>query len=49
MDSRNYYSLAHSTLEIVKEQPKSLVGGTLKEYQVKIVVIIWSLTHCLKK
>eukprot|EP00111_Clytia_hemisphaerica_P021883 TCONS_00064344-protein len=35
MDSRNYYSLAHSTLEIIKEQPKSLVGGTLKEYQVK--------------
>ena len=34
MDSRNYYSLAHSTLEIIKEQPKSLIGGTLKEYQV---------------
>lgn len=35
MDSRNYYSLAHSTLEIIKEQPKSLIGGTLKEYQLK--------------
>lgn len=35
MDSRNYYALAHSTLEIIKEQPASLNGGTLKEYQIK--------------
>lgn len=45
MDSRNYYSLAHSTLEIIKEQPKSLIGGTLKEYQVRLIesIIINSL------
>ena len=40
MDSRNYYSLAHSTLEIIKEQPKSLVGGTLKEYQVRNILAL---------
>ncbi|XP_065657289.1 transcription activator BRG1 isoform X3 [Hydra vulgaris] len=35
LDSRNYYNLAHSTSEIIHEQPKSLCGGVLKEYQLK--------------
>lgn len=35
MDSRHYYAVAHSTLEIIKDQPAGLVGGTLKAYQIK--------------
>lgn len=31
----SYYSLAHSHQEEIREQPSSLAGGTLKEYQVK--------------
>lgn len=31
----DYYSAAHSVKEDIKEQPKILVGGQLKEYQLK--------------
>ena len=34
-EGATYYSLAHSYQEIIREQPSSLVGGSLKEYQVK--------------
>ena len=34
-EGSTYYSLAHSYREVIKEQPSSLVGGYLKEYQVK--------------
>ena len=32
---RDYYSTAHRIQEIVTEQSSLLVGGTLKEYQIK--------------
>lgn len=33
-EQRNYYELAHSIGEQIVEQPKTLVGGQLKPYQV---------------
>ena len=33
-EGNTYYSLAHSYKEVIREQPSSLVGGYLKEYQV---------------
>jgi len=32
--SQNYYTLAHSTRESIKEQPEMMCHGQLKEYQV---------------
>ena len=43
MDSKNYYSFAHSTMELIKEQPTTLIGGTLKEYQLKGLEYLVSL------
>ena len=34
--NQNYYNIAHSSNEGVTAQPALLIGGTLKEYQVKI-------------
>ena len=34
-EPRDYYSTAHRISEIVTEQSSLLVGGTLKEYQIK--------------
>ncbi|KAJ5099760.1 hypothetical protein N7532_006761 [Penicillium argentinense] len=34
-ETNDYYEVAHSVKEEVTEQPKILVGGTLKEYQLK--------------
>lgn len=34
-DKIDYYEVAHRVKEVVTEQPKMLVGGTLKEYQLK--------------
>jgi len=31
----DYYAVAHRIKEEIKEQPENLIGGTLKEYQVK--------------
>ena len=36
IESRNYYNIAHELKEDVKQQPNILVGGTLKEYQVRM-------------
>ncbi|KAJ2599291.1 ATP-dependent DNA helicase Snf21 [Coemansia sp. RSA 1721] len=33
--SRDYYSVAHRILEPIPQQPNILVGGTLKEYQLR--------------
>ncbi|KAJ2893242.1 ATP-dependent DNA helicase Snf21, partial [Coemansia aciculifera] len=33
--SRDYYSVAHRILEAIPEQPRILVGGSLKEYQLR--------------
>ena len=33
--TRDYYATAHKIKEVVTEQPSILVGGTLKEYQIK--------------
>ncbi|KAJ2746970.1 ATP-dependent DNA helicase Snf21, partial [Coemansia sp. BCRC 34301] len=33
--SRDYYSVAHSIVEAIPEQPRILVGGSLKEYQLR--------------
>lgn len=35
IDKEDYYSTAHRITEVIAEQPKILVGGTLKEYQLK--------------
>ena len=35
-EEKTYYHLAHSKIEPVKEQPRMLVGGRLKEYQVNV-------------
>lgn len=32
--NQSYYNIAHSTREDIKEQPKMMVNGTLKHYQV---------------
>lgn len=32
----NYYGMAHTVKESIIEQPSLLIGGKLKEYQVKI-------------
>jgi ATP-dependent helicase STH1/SNF2 len=34
-ETNDYYEVAHTVKEEVTEQPKILVGGTLKEYQIK--------------
>ncbi|XP_076812065.1 SWI/SNF-related matrix-associated actin-dependent regulator of chromatin subfamily A member 4-like [Clavelina lepadiformis] len=34
-DSNTYYAVAHNINEKISEQPKMLVNGTLKEYQIK--------------
>lgn len=34
-DNRDYYEIAHHVKEVVNTQPKMLVGGKLKEYQIK--------------
>ena len=31
----DYYAVAHRIKEEIKEQPRNLIGGTLKEYQIK--------------
>ena len=36
----NYYQLAHTTKEEVKEQPAMIVGGQLKEYQIHGLVSV---------
>ncbi|KAJ2637778.1 ATP-dependent DNA helicase Snf21, partial [Coemansia sp. RSA 1694] len=33
--SRDYYSVAHRVIEAIPEQPRILVGGSLKEYQLR--------------
>ncbi|KAJ2748226.1 ATP-dependent DNA helicase Snf21, partial [Coemansia pectinata] len=33
--SRDYYSVAHRVIEAIPEQPKILLGGSLKEYQLR--------------
>ncbi|XP_015748054.1 PREDICTED: chromatin structure-remodeling complex subunit snf21-like [Acropora digitifera] len=35
MESRQYYNIAHSFQEDITEQPSILVGGHLKEYQLR--------------
>ena len=39
-ESKNYYNIAHELKEDVKQQPSILVGGTLKEYQVRVVMAL---------
>ena len=34
-EESTYYAMAHSYQEEIREQPNTLIGGTLKEYQVK--------------
>ncbi|KAJ2493239.1 ATP-dependent DNA helicase Snf21 [Coemansia sp. RSA 2050] len=33
--SRDYYSVAHRVVETISEQPRILIGGSLKEYQLR--------------
>ncbi|KAJ2349226.1 ATP-dependent DNA helicase Snf21, partial [Coemansia sp. RSA 2671] len=33
--SRDYYSVAHRVVESISEQPRILIGGSLKEYQLR--------------
>ena len=35
---KNYYSIAHTIKEEVREQPTILVNGRLKEYQIKVSI-----------
>lgn len=37
---KNYYSIAHTIKETVTEQAKMMVNGLLKEYQVKVSIIL---------
>jgi ATP-dependent helicase STH1/SNF2 len=34
-EGEDYYSIAHTITEAITEQPGILVGGSLKEYQIK--------------
>lgn len=34
-EGEDYYSIAHTVTERITEQPGILVGGSLKEYQIK--------------
>ena len=47
-ESKNYYNIAHELKEDVKQQPSILVGGTLKEYQVRdVVAFIEAMRVCM--
>ena len=37
---QTYYNIAHSSKEVIVEQPAILVGGQLKAYQVIDVIVI---------
>jgi len=45
--NQTYYNIAHSSSERVLEQPSLLVGGTLKEYQVSVVVHVYIMASVM--
>lgn len=40
-EEQTYYSIAHTVHEVVTEQASIMVNGKLKEYQIKVLLILY--------